>query len=143
MTTYHKAKVLVVDDENMTCFLLREYFEGRYHVEVAFNGQEALCKVKEFQPDCILLDIRMPGMDGIEVLRELKQSHPDIKVIMMTALGCADIARECLRLGAFAYTMKPIDLDRLEGQIQSALTCQAQQKERLGQDEQDLQDKKT
>ena len=140
MSDSHKAKILIVDDESMTCFLLREYFEERYHVETAFNGHEALRQVKEFQPDCILLDIRMPGMDGIMVLKEARPSHPELKVIMMTAIGCADVARECLRLGAFAYTMKPIDLDALESQVQSALTCEAE--ERFGQDEQDLQDKK-
>ena len=115
------AKILVVDDESLTCFLLHEYFEGRYQVETAFNGSEALRKVKEFQPDCMLLDIRMPDMDGIEVLRTVKQMHSEVKVIMITAIWCADLAKECLSLGAFDYIVKPLDLDALETQIQSAL----------------------
>lgn len=128
MSTPHKAKILVVDDESLTCALLQEYFAGRYQVETACNGSEALRKVKEFQPDCMLLDIRMPDMDGIEVLKAIKPVHSGMKVIMVTAIGCADVARECLRLGAFAYTMKPLDLDELESQIQSALAGKAQHK---------------
>lgn len=121
MSTAHKAKILIVDDESLTCTLLQEYFADRYHVETAFNGLEALRKMKEFQPDCMLLDIRMPDMDGIEVLRAVNPLSSGVKVIMITAIGCADIAKECLRLGAFDYIMKPLDLDALENHIQSAL----------------------
>lgn len=113
-------KILVVDDEVEICSLLEKYFEGRYEIALAHDGREALREVKGFQPDCILLDIRMPDMDGMEVLKAVKLSYPKIKTIMVTAVGDNKIAEQCLRRGAFDYLLKPIDLDELDRKVRSA-----------------------
>lgn len=116
-----RAKILVVDDEAEVCSLLREFFQDLYDVETAHDGAEALRKIGVFRPDCVLLDIRMPNLDGREVLRAAKPSYPGMEIIMITGVGDGAMARECQTLGAFAYIMKPIDLDVLESQVQSAL----------------------
>ncbi|MBI4384185.1 MAG: response regulator [Nitrospinae bacterium] len=116
-----RAKILVVDDETEVCSLLREFFQDRYDVETAHDGAEALRKIGVFRPDCVLLDIRMPNLDGREVLRLTKPSYPEMEIIMITGVGDGAMAGECQKLGAFAYIMKPIDLDFLERQVRSAL----------------------
>lgn len=107
-------KILVVDDEVKMCFTLTKLFElSDYSVAVAHNGLEALDKIDSFQPHCILLDIRMPQMNGIEVLRKVKQDHPEIVVIMTTAVATEESRNECLEIGAAEYLIKPIDFKEL------------------------------
>ncbi len=107
-------KILVVDDEVKMCFTLTKLFElSNYYVAVAHNGLEALDKVDSFQPHCILLDIRMPQMNGVEVLKKVKQEHPEIVVIMTTAVITEESREECLKIGAAEYLVKPIDFKKL------------------------------
>ncbi|MEE8260748.1 MAG: response regulator [Nitrospinaceae bacterium] len=107
-------KILVVDDEVKMCFTLTKLFElSNYSVAVAHNGLEALDKVDSFQPHCILLDIRMPQMNGVEVLKKVKQEHPEIVVIMTTAVITEESREECLKIGAAEYLVKPIDFKKL------------------------------
>ena len=107
-------KILVVDDEVKMCFTLTKLFElSNYSVAVAHNGLEALDKVDSFQPHCILLDIRMPQMNGVEVLKKVKQEHPEIVVIMTTAVVTEESREECLKIGAAEYLVKPIDFKKL------------------------------
>ena len=119
--TNKKAKILIVDDEVEYCSLMREYFSDNYEVETANNGQEALSKLKGFHPDCILLDLKMPEMDGLETLKSIKLSHPDMKIIMVSASGTVNKTEQCLKEGALDYILKPIDLDELEDKIESVL----------------------
>lgn len=116
-----KAKLLVVDDEVEYCSLLQEYFFENYDVEVANNGQEALQKVEAFQPGCVLLDVKMPKMAGVEALTLIKASHPETRVIMVSASGTLRLAELCLEQGAFDYILKPINLEELKNKIESAL----------------------
>lgn len=116
-----RAKILMVDDEVEFCSLFQEYFKDQYTIKVAYDGQEALRQIREFQPDCLLLDLRMPQMDGKAVLKSLNDSCSDIKVLVVTASGNTATAQECLELGALDYIMKPIDLDELADKIQCAL----------------------
>lgn len=116
-----RAKILVVDDEVEFCSLLQEYFKDQYTIKVAYDGREALRQIREFQPDCLLLDLRMPEMDGIAVLKSLKDSGSGIKVLVVTASGKMETAQECLELGALDYLIKPIELDEVAGKIQFAL----------------------
>ena len=94
-------KLLIVDDEVEICDFLKSFFEERnYEVKSVTSGEAALKTVDEYNPKVILLDIKMPGIDGIEVLKRVKSKHPKIKVIMVTALETRDKIEECLRLGA-------------------------------------------
>lgn len=116
------AKILVVDDEVEVCNTLKEFLEGEQcHVDVAHDGEEALAKISDFQPYCVLLDIRMPYLNGMEALKMIKDRAPDVEIIMVTAVASIKIAEECLRSGAFGYVTKPVDLDHLLKEIQSAL----------------------
>ena len=107
-------KILVVDDEEQICELLDKFLsqEG-YQVITAATGEEALEKLEEESPQLVLLDIRMPGMGGIECLRKIKEKDEKIGVIMTTAVGDTDTIKEALSLGVNDYILKPIDLDYL------------------------------
>jgi len=112
-------KILVVDDEVKMCFTLTKLFElSKYPVAVAHNGLEALDQIDTFQPNCILLDIRMPQMNGVEVLKKVRQTHPDIVIIMTTAVATEESRQECLEAGAADYLIKPIDFKSLLEKIQ-------------------------
>ncbi len=119
-------KILVVDDEVKMCFTLTKLFElSHFSVAVAHNGLEALEKVDSFQPHCILLDIRMPQMNGVEVLKKVKEKYPDIVVIMTTAVATEESREECLEIGAAEYLIKPIDFKELLGIIKNRLQLTA------------------
>ncbi|HHT9147154.1 MAG TPA: response regulator transcription factor [Candidatus Wunengus sp. YC61] len=109
------TKILVVDDEVKECELLRRFFEKKgYTVITSNNGMDAIEKVQNESPDIMLLDIRMPGMDGVEVLKCVREFNKKIGIIMVTAVMDEDIAKNTMKLGADEYITKPIDLERLE-----------------------------
>ena len=109
------GRVLVVDDEAEGVELLREFLSAKgYEVITASDGDEALRKVKEERPHLILLDIQMPKMDGLEVLRRLREIDKEVGVIMITGVNEQEIARQAMALGAFDYIVKPLDLPYLE-----------------------------
>jgi CheY-like chemotaxis protein len=115
-------KILVVDDEPAVCHVLKDFLESRgYGVAVAYNGPEALEAYEKERPDVVLLDIRMPGMDGMEVLRRLKAFDPRASIIMVTAVHEEDIAKEALAQGAFEYITKPIHANYLEVSLMAKL----------------------
>ena len=107
-------RILIVDDEQDLLDELSEVLaENGYEVDTALNGPEALKKIEAFQPHIMLLDIAMPGMDGLETLRRAKEVDPDLGVVMATAIDEEPMAQRATRLGAFAYITKPIDLEHL------------------------------
>jgi len=110
----NKTRVLIVDDQPGIRRLLLEVFtdEG-YEVNVATNGNEALEKAKEVKPAVILMDMKMPGMDGIDALKELKELGLADRVIMMTAYGELELVTKAKELGAVAYVTKPFDIIKL------------------------------
>lgn len=112
------VKLLIVDDDLPTCDFLRLFFEKRqYEVFTAQDGEDALSIVKEKQPDIILLDIKMGGISGIEVLRRIKDICSNAKVIMMTGVKeevVIDLAKE---YGAIDYITKPFSLEHLEKDV--------------------------
>ncbi len=109
------GRVLVVDDDPNTVGLLEEFLRAKgYEVLTAGDGVEALRKVTEERPQVILLDIKMPEMDGLEVLRRLREIDKEVGVIMITVMDEQEIGREAMALGAFDYILKPLDLDYLE-----------------------------
>ena len=108
-------KVLVVDDEPEAVDLLREFLTTKgYEVVAASSGEEALRILKQERPRLILLDIRMPVMSGLEVLKQAREIDQEVGIIMVTAVDEENIGREALRLGAFDYIIKPLDLNYLE-----------------------------
>jgi DNA-binding NtrC family response regulator len=107
-------RVLIADDEaNMRWALDKALTKVGYEVIMAENGQVALELILSERPDLVLLDLKMPKMDGIQVLREIKKIAPEIPIIMMTAHGSTATAVEAMKLGAYDYVMKPFDIDEL------------------------------
>lgn len=107
-------KVLIVDDQNGIRILLMEVFSSEgYNTFQAPNGKIALEIVNNDKPDLVLLDMKIPGMDGLEILKHIKEIDPDIKVIMMTAYGELDMIKEATDLGALMHFTKPFDIDEM------------------------------
>lgn len=120
-----KPRILVVDDEAIVLrSCVRILGEGDYRVDTAGTGPEALQKMDSDAADLVILDIKMPGMDGIEVLRRIKETHPETEVIMVTGLSQIDTAVQCMKLGAFDYLPKPFDPTQLKSVVESALERQ-------------------
>lgn len=106
-----KLKILVIDDQPGIRRLLTEVLQDEgYEVATAENGYDGLQAAKEIQPAVILMDMKMPGMDGIETLKELKQLGQQDKVIMMTAYGELETVNQARELGAYDYITKPFDI---------------------------------
>ena len=103
--------LLIVDDQTGIRLLLDEVFRREGFVtRLAANGVEALQAVEDEIPGCILLDMKMPGIDGIEVLKRIKKSWPEIPVMMMTAYGELELTDNALQVGALKYFTKPFDI---------------------------------
>ncbi|HEX7055570.1 MAG TPA: response regulator [Bacilli bacterium] len=117
-----KKKVLIVDDQNGIRILLVEVFgsEG-YETFQAGNGKTALEIVARHSPDIVLLDMKIPGMDGLEILKHMKAMNKEIKVIMMTAYGELDMIKEASDLGALMHFTKPFDIDELRMAVNNEL----------------------
>lgn len=117
-----KKKVLIVDDQNGIRILLMEVFNSEgYATFQAANGKIALDIVRSESPDLVLLDMKIPGMDGLEILKHLKEIDPDIKVIMMTAYGELDMIKEATKLGALMHFTKPFDIDEMRVAVNTHL----------------------
>ncbi|MGD8867092.1 MAG: response regulator [Gemmatimonadales bacterium] len=113
--------VLFVDDEEDFVRTMAERMEMReVGSEVALDGEQALQMLEEDLPDVMVLDLRMPGIDGMEVLRRVKQLYPDLEVIIMTGHGSDEDEAEARRLGAFDYLRKPVDINQLMEVVRSA-----------------------
>ena len=116
-------RVLVVDDEPDAVELLTEFLRAKgYEVIAASDGEEALRKVKEDRPHLILLDVRMPKLNGMEVLRRVREIDREVGVIMVTAVNEEETGREALKMGAFDYITKPLDLKYLERSLWYKIT---------------------
>jgi two-component system response regulator (stage 0 sporulation protein F) len=117
-----QTNILVVDDQPGIRRLLVEVLsENGYAVEAASNGYEGLQKIKDLNPVIVLMDMKMPGMDGIETLREIRRLGLKTKVVMMTAYGELDMINEAKELGAVAYITKPFDIVALCQLIQTSI----------------------
>lgn len=125
-----EATILVVDDNTDNVEILRAFLESRgFTIAEARDGREALAKMEEVRPDLVLLDVMMPGMDGWEVCRVIKQ-HPqlgDTKVVMVTAKGGFEDKFEGLRSGADDYVVKPVDFKDLLGKVERNLAARGSQ----------------
>jgi len=109
------AKILVVDDEPEVCSVFEEFLSGKgYQVLTANSGEEAVAKFRRENPILVLLDISMPGMTGVEVLKKIRQLNEEVGIIMVSALQDEELAKDSLQSGASDYIMKPVDLTYLE-----------------------------
>jgi DNA-binding response OmpR family regulator len=114
------SKILIVDDEVKACELLKrilETDENEYKVMTSNSGMDALEKVKSFRPTLILLDIKMPEMDGMEVLKQIREFDKDVGIIMLTGIVDENVANEAFRMGADDYISKPVPISFLESRI--------------------------
>jgi two-component system, OmpR family, response regulator CpxR len=115
------SKILLVDDEREFVQTLSERLLMRdMGSAVAYDGESALEVAREDEPDVMILDLKMPGIDGIEVLRRVKATQPEIEVIILTGHGSEADKELCLQLGAFAYLQKPVDVEELSATIKRA-----------------------
>jgi len=115
-------KLLIVDDEIEICEFLKSFFEDRdFKVSVAHDGVRALEQIALCQPEVVLLDIQMPGMDGLQTLKKIKELYPKVKVIMVTAVETQEKIEEAMRLGADNYITKPLSLEYLEKDVQDKI----------------------
>ena len=116
------GRLLIVDDEEPVVEVLSDYFTGQgYQVGTARNGTEALAAMRRLRPDLVLLDVRMPGIDGVEVLRRIRAFDAALPVIMVTANEDVALARETLKIGAFDYVAKPFDFAYLDRTVAAGL----------------------
>jgi len=120
------GKILIVDDQFGIRILLNEVFhkEG-YQTFQAANGIQALEILNKHSPDLVLLDMKIPGMDGNEILKRMKQIDPDIKVIIMTAYGELDMIQQAKDLGAITHFAKPFDIDDIRSAVREYVPVQS------------------
>ena len=117
-----KGKILIVDDEDVVRESLHQWFDSEgYQTRAASSGKEALTTVGEQQFDLALLDIKMPGMDGMELQERLSEADPDLTVVIMTGYGTVETAVQALKHGAYDYVTKPIDPDDLSRLVAKAI----------------------
>jgi DNA-binding response OmpR family regulator len=119
---FRAGRLLVVDDESSVRSSLREILEQEGHeVVTAASGEEALSKLREGRFDLILVDLKMEGIDGLEVMTEAKQLTPDTVIIMLTAYGTLDSAIGAIRQGAHDYLLKPCNVDEIVASVETGL----------------------
>ncbi len=107
-------KVLMVDDEEDFVNTLAERMRMRdLSPDLALSGEQALQRVEDDVPDVMVLDLKMPGIDGMEVLRRVRKAYPQVQVVILTGHGSEKDEAEARRLGAFAYLQKPVDMEKL------------------------------
>ncbi len=116
------SKVLVVDDQYGIRALLQEVLSrDGYQVYLAASGDDALSIVADEHPDLVLLDMKIPGMDGIEILTNIRKTDPFLKVAMMTAYGELDLIKEAGALSALGHFVKPFDIDEVRRFVRSVI----------------------
>jgi DNA-binding NtrC family response regulator len=127
------AKVLFVDDEVAFVEALSKRLEKReLDIVPAFSGPEALKKLSENAGiEVVILDVKMPGMDGIEALREIKKTFPLVEVIMLTGHATVESAIDGMKIGAFDYLMKPCEIDALVAKVSEAAVRKRQHEEKI------------
>jgi two-component system, OmpR family, response regulator CpxR len=127
-----KIRVLLVDDEKEFTEVLAERLETRdFEVTKAFSGDEAVELLKDKHIDVVVLDVLMPGKDGITTLREMKQMKPIVEIIMLTGHSTVETAVEGMKLGAFDYLMKPAETKDLIEKIVKAFRRKSEHEDRI------------
>ncbi|MEM5787213.1 MAG: response regulator [Syntrophobacteraceae bacterium] len=127
--------VMVVDDETpFVDTMTKRLTKRKLEIVPAYNGYEALEKLQTHgRIDVVILDVKMPGIDGIETLREIKKAHPLVEVIMLTGHATVETGIEGMKLGAFDYLMKPCDIEKLMTKVQEAKSKKQQHEDKITQ----------
>lgn len=123
--------ILIVDDDKSIRYSLKRMLEESFSIITAQNGEEALAVMKESSPDLIIMDIKMPGRSGIEILKEIKKADPKSLVILMTAYGTTETAIEAMKFGAFDYVLKPFPIPKMKGLVEKAIALRKLMKEEV------------
>lgn len=123
--------LLVDDEEDFLETLLKRMKKRRVNVTGVKSGEEALERLDQDPADVVVLDVKMPGMDGIQALREIKRRYPLVEVIMLTGHANVEVAIQGMELGAFDYLMKPMDIDELLYKVQDAYKKKMIQEEKI------------
>ena len=127
-----KTRLLIVDDEKDFVEALAERLVIRdYDATTSMDGRDAIEKAKRYNFDVVILDVKMPGMDGVEVLREIKGIKPLTEVIMLTGHATVDSAIEGMKLGAYDYLMKPCETEDLIDKIEKAYEKKIEHEKRI------------
>jgi len=113
-------RVLFIEDEPALRISYERYFRPRYAMAFASSGAEALARLAEEPPDVVVLDMRLPDTDGVDLLRQIRETHPDVPVIITTAYVSVEPQLRVLDLAHSAYLIKPFDLDELGAAIDRA-----------------------
>ncbi|WP_022666440.1 response regulator [Desulfospira joergensenii] len=115
------SKILLVDDEKIFADNMAKLLESRhYKVKAVYDGESAISALQNESFDVIILDLKMPGMDGLSTLREIQRLDVFTETLLLTGHGSIDAAVEALRLGAYDFLTKPCDIDQLVGKIEGA-----------------------
>jgi DNA-binding NtrC family response regulator len=132
-TTMKPMRVMLVDDEAPFVETMAKRLRKRnFEIIPAFGGREALEMLdNDGSVDIVILDVKMPGMDGIETLREIKRNHPLVEVIMLTGHATVESAIEGMKLGAYDYLMKPCDMDTLMAKVNEAGAKKAKHEDKI------------
>ena len=123
--------ILIVDDDKSIRYSLKRMLEEEFSILTAQNGEEALTQVRENPPDLIIMDIKMPGRSGIEILKEIKSIDPKSLVILMTAYGTTETAIEAMKYGAFDYILKPFPIPQMKALVEKAIALRKLMKEEV------------
>src|SRR3954470_21894733 len=116
------SRILIVDDEASICWAFREFLSDEgHHVDVAASAEEGLALAEAGPPDAVVLDIRLPGMDGLSALSEFRSRIGPAPIVVITAFGSLDTAVRAMEGGAFDYLVKPFDLDQAATVVRRAL----------------------
>ena len=114
-------RILIVDDNNVVQEVLKEFFKERFQVQLAPNASQALSLIVRQAPDLVLLDVKMPGLDGLSLLKSLRETGVGMPIFLMTGYDSLQVAQEALTNGANAYLPKPFDLLHLDRLISEAI----------------------
>ena len=131
-----KPLILIVEDREDDVILLERRLKKSYRVEVANDGETALKKCGEIDPDLMMIDIQLPDANGVDLLAKVRKSNPDTAVMIMTAYGSEEIARKAMRMGAGDYVIKPVELKGIADRVRKVL-----EKQRLENEKGDLEKK--
>ncbi len=125
--------LLVDDEEEFLRTVIKRLKKRDVNAIGAGTGEEALLMLEQYPVDVVVLDVKMPGMDGMQTLREIKLRFPLLEVVMLTAHASMEVAIEGMELGAFDYLMKPVDIDELLYKLQDAFQKKSIQEEKIKQ----------
>ena len=116
-----QATVLIIDDEPNIHYSFEKLFQDTHRIISAHSAEEGISKLQKEQPDVVVMDVRMPGMDGLEALQKIRAIDAKIPVIMMTAFGTVNTAITAMKFGAFEYLLKPFDVKKMRQVIEKAV----------------------